>query len=226
MDTNKQKLIAAYLSNIFGIIILFFFLISLTNIKYFYTTLHEVTFSLFIVCALNYGLTFYVAFSGYKHLESPSLKKNALFIAIINFLFLILFVSDSWLTNIFGNYFLNVFILIPYMIVGLIFGVALLRNGNAILNISKIPPTKKIRNISLLLFLIGIIFIVLSLIIVIVDMISNPNIDSYLENRGDYEFTFISLKYAIFSLIFLAVISFGIGLLGIIYWIYLKFKNR
>ena len=226
MGTNNQKLIAGYLSNILGIMIILSLLVSLTDVQFFYSP-QDVTFGLFTFIVITFGLTFYVALFGYKNLISLKLKQNAIFIATVNFLFLIQFVLDSWLIDIFGNYNYNLVILIPYMVVVAMLGIALLRNGNALLKISEIPPIKKIRNVSLWLLLISAISIVIVIVMLVIDIISNLNTTSYIETpEGSYEFRFPFLKYAAFLFVYLSVIIFGIGLLGIIYWVYLKFKKR
>lgn len=227
MDINKQKLISGYLSNILGIVTLIFLLVSLTDIKFFYSPISNITFGPFIFTVVVFGLTFYVAIFSYKNLESNNLKQNAIFIAIMNFLFLIQFVLDSWLASIFGSYLTNFFILIPYMIVVAIFGISMLRNGNALLKISKIPPIKKIRNISLWLFLIGVISVVIMIIAIAIDLFNNPHTALYVEHpEGGYEYRFQFLSYITYFFGFLSFIVFGIGLLTLVYWLYRKFKDR
>ncbi|MBI2557892.1 hypothetical protein HYW20_01095 [Candidatus Woesearchaeota archaeon] len=226
MDINNQKLIAGYSSNILGIVTLIFLLVSFTDIQSFYSPISNITFGPFAFTIVIFGLTFYVALFGYKNLESNNLKQNAIFIAIMNFLFLIQFVLDSWLTGIFGSYLTNLAILIPYMIVVAIFGISLLRNGSALLKISKIPPIKKIRNISLWLLLIGLISVVIVIITIVIDMLSNPYSALYLENPENvYEYRFQFLLYIAYFFGFLSFITFGTGLLGLVYWLYLKFKK-
>ena len=165
MNINTQKLLAGYTSIILGINTILFSIIYVLITFYFNYQTQE-TYGIFIFEIVLTAVTFYCAFIGYKNLKSLSLRKNAMFIIILNFLFFIQIILDYWLINIFGNYHSNLSLMILELIITIVFGLALLRNGTNLLKISKIPPIKKIRNVSLWLLFVGIISLILMLVVI------------------------------------------------------------